>query len=147
LHVLIHGDNGRKSSIDLCLVTLEGRNISGLSLCLKSSTKRIGIGLQGLQETQDKAIKARGSKEALLKFGSEHLTNCKFEFMQNTLEAKALSPVVILGASDATAATTLVLSEAEKLLAAVASVVAWLMAVSRVVSSVAMTKASVNPPA
>ena len=66
--------------------------------------------------------------------------------MQNTLEAKALSPVVILGASDATAATTLVLSEVVKLLAAVASVVAWLMAVSRVVSSVAMTKAAVNPP-
>ena len=38
LHALIHGDNSRKSSIDLCLITLEGRNISGLSLCLKSST-------------------------------------------------------------------------------------------------------------
>lgn len=67
--------------------------------------------------------------------------------MQNTLAAKALSPPVIWGVSDAIAATTLVLSEVEKLLAAVVSVVAWFMAVSRALSSVAMTRAAVNPPA
>lgn len=145
--MLIRGNSGRKSSIDLRLITLEGRNISGLRLCLKSSTKRVSIGLEGLQETQDKTRKARGCKEARLEFDSEHPTNRKSGFGQNTLEARALSPLVIWGVSDATAATTLVLSEVEKLLAAVVSVVAWFMAVSRVFSSVAMTKASVNPPA